>query len=69
MKIPKFAKNAFDKSRAIADDLAGSWSEMTPGEKARFVTTATVLTLIDPLLPVVYGAVYTSAASSEKDKD
>ena len=69
MEIPEFARKAIDKSKAVASDVAGRWSQKTPGEKAAFVTTAAVLTIINPLLPVVYGAVYTQAASSKKDTD
>ena len=69
MEIPKFAQQAIDKSKAVASDVADRWSRKTPGEKAAFITTAAVLTIINPLLPVVYGAVYTQAASSEKDND
>jgi arginine exporter protein ArgO len=37
----------------------------TPSEKARFITTAAVLTLINPTLPLLYAGVYGAARLSQ----
>lgn len=52
----------------ILDQIAASASKTldranakTPSEKARFITTAAVLTLINPTLPLLYAGVYGAA--------
>ena len=45
------------------------WKAMTPGQKALSVTTTLVVTAINPLYPLVYGAVYGVAAARRTDDD
>ncbi len=42
---------------------------MTPGQKALAVTTTVVVTAINPLYPVIYGAVYGAAAARGTDEE
>ena len=42
---------------------------MTPGQKALSVTTTVVVTAINPLYPLIYGAVYGVAAARRTDDD
>ena len=58
-----------DTLSRTASATAEKWNKMTPGEKARFATVATVCTVINPLIPVVYAGVYGTAAVIDESKN
>ena len=56
-QLKKAAKSTFDEAK-------GKWDELSPGEKAGFVTTTAAVTVFNPLLPVVWLSVYGGASMS-----
>ncbi len=58
----------FDNAAQAASNAYGRWQEKTPGQKARVVTTAAVLTMFNPTLPLLWAGVYTVAAVKDTYK-
>ena len=56
-QLKKAAKSSFSEAK-------GKWDELSPGEKAGFVTTTAAVTVFNPALPLVWLGVYGSAAMS-----
>ena len=69
-KAAEIALDAKSKAVSAAKEVKTKWDSKTPGEKARFVTTTVVLTMVNPLIPVVWGGVYAAASTAQsKDKE
>ncbi len=57
-----------DNASQAASNACDRWNHKTPGEKARVITTAAVLTMFNPTLPLLWAGVYTVAAVKDTYK-
>lgn len=57
-----------DNLSTAASTACDHWNQKTPGQKARTITTAAVLTMFNPTLPLLWAGVYTVASVKDTYK-